>query len=50
MEICGNLVTSRVGQNLHMPAREWPAVEAAAERAETGLREDTLPFGEHGGA
>ena len=33
----------------NMLVREWPAVEDAAERAETGLREAALPFGEHGG-
>ena len=48
-DICERKDRRREAQVWNMLAREWPAVEAAAERAETGLREDVLPFGEPGG-
>ena len=48
-DICERTGRAAEAQVWNSLAQEWPAVEAAAERAETGLREDVLPFGEHGG-
>ena len=49
-DICERTGRAAEAQVWNMLVREWPAVEDAAERAETGLREAALPFGEHGGA
>ncbi len=49
-DICERGGRSAEAQVWNMLAQEWPAVEEAAGRAGMGLREDVLPFGEHGGA
>ena len=49
-DICEREDRAAEAQVWNMLVREWPSVEAAAQRAETGLREAALPFGEPGGA